>query len=153
MAKRDELLLLGNQLCFPLYAVSRLATQLYNPLLNELDITYPQYLVLLVLWENDNQLVSDVCNTLYLESNTVTPLLKRMEQKGLIKRQRQKGDERQVAVLLTPKAKALKEKAYCIPGRLIETLKADNISEKQFIELRTTLYKMLDMLKQQTEQA
>ena len=98
MKTSQESLWLENQLCFPLYAVSRMVTKLYTPFLEKLDITYPQYLVLLVLWKEDQITVSDISEQLYLESNTLTPLLKRMEKKELICRERSKEDERQVLV-------------------------------------------------------
>ncbi|MFZ6051815.1 MarR family winged helix-turn-helix transcriptional regulator [Halocola ammonii] len=142
----QELLALKNQLCFPLYATSRLTTKLYAPLLEKLDITYPQYLVLLVLWERDVQSVSTIGKTLYLESNTLTPLLKRMEQKGLLVRERSKEDERTVMVSLTEKGKDLREEAVCIPKQIIESLSGEEIDEKEIKQFRKTLYKILGQL-------
>lgn len=98
---------LDNQLCFRLYTASRLLTQAYNPLLSEFGLTYPQYLVLLVLWEKDAQPVNDIAKRLYLESNTVTPLLQRMEKEGVITRTKGKQDARQMIVSLTQKGKGL----------------------------------------------
>ena len=92
---------LENQLCFPVYAASRLITQEYQPYLNELGITYPQYLVLMLLWEKGEMHVNDIAKKLILNTNTITPLLKRMEQQGIIQRQRSTTDERKVAVSLT----------------------------------------------------
>lgn len=142
----QELLALKNQLCFPLYATSRLTTKLYAPLLEKLDITYPQYLVLLVLWEKDVQSVSKIGATLYLESNTLTPLLKRMEQKGLLVRERSKKDERTVIVSLTGKGKDLREEAVCIPKQIIESLSGEEIDENEIKQFRSTLYKILGQL-------
>jgi len=121
-----EALKLDNQLCFRLYSASRLITQAYHPLLSEYGLTYPQYLTLMVLWEKDGQPVNDIAKRLLLETNTVTPLLKRMENAGLVVRKRNKGqsaDGRQVIVHLTDAGKALEGKLECIPyeigGRLV----------------------------------
>lgn len=105
-------LILGNQLCFRLYTAARLVTQAYTPLLTELGITYPQYLVLMVLWEDDAQPVNDIAHRLVLETNTVTPLLQRMEKLGLVVRKRGEHDKRQQIVSLTQKGRDLEEKAY-----------------------------------------
>lgn len=114
------MLQLDNQLCFPLYAASRMVTKLYQPLLEKLGITYPQYLILLVLWENDELNVNEIGKKLMLETNTLTPLLKRMEVKGIVKRTRSKSDERRVIVKLADKGGALKQSALCIPLELLE---------------------------------
>ena len=103
---------LDNQICFRLYTAARLITQAYTPMFNELGITYPQYLVLMVLWENDTQPVNDIAHHLLLETNTVTPLLQRMEKLGIVIRKRGKQDKRQQIVSLTEKGKALEEQAY-----------------------------------------
>lgn len=118
--KGETMLQLDNQLCFPLYAASRMVTKLYQPLLEKLGITYPQYLILLVLWENDELSVNEIGKKLMLETNTLTPLLKRMEVKGIVKRTRSKSDERRVIVKLTDKGDALKQSALCIPLELLE---------------------------------
>ena len=99
-----EQLKLDNQLCFRLYTTARLTIGAYHPYLDPLGITYPQYLVLLVLWEQDKQPVNDIAHKLYLETNTVTPLLQRMEKAGLVKRTKGKEDTRQRIVSLTKKA-------------------------------------------------
>lgn len=117
--KNDKALKLENQVCFPVYAASRLITRLYNPYLDELGITYPQYLVMLLLWEEDGRNVSELSKCLYLESNTLTPLLKRLESAGLIERTRKKEDERNVIINLTKKGNALKENAREIPGKIL----------------------------------
>ena len=111
-------LLLDNQLCFRLYTASRLITQAYTPFLDQLGITYPQYLVLMVLWEKDAQPVNDIAKRLYLETNTVTPLLKRMEASGLVERLRDAGDGRKVVVRLTAAGKALEGRAASVPEGL-----------------------------------
>ena len=113
-----EALKLENQLCFRFYTVSRLITQAYGPLLDRLGVTYPQYLVLLVLWEQDAQPVNDIARRLVLETNTVTPLLKRMETEGLVLRTRGTADARQVIVSLTDKGRALEEAARDIPAQM-----------------------------------
>lgn len=119
-----EELRLDNQVCFRLYAASRLIVQAYTPLLNQLGITYPQYLALMVLWEKDSQPVNDIAHRLVLETNTVTPLLQRMEKLGLVTRKRGKEDKRQNIVSLTVKGKALEEQAYkIIPAGMGEELK------------------------------
>ncbi len=106
---------LDNQLCFRLYTASRLLTQVYNPLLSAHGLTYPQYLVLLVLWEKDAQPVNDIAKRLYLETNTVTPLLKRMEEEGIVVRTKGKADARQKIVSLTRKGKDLQEDLSEVP--------------------------------------
>lgn len=117
-----EQLKLGNQLCFRLYTAARLTMQAYFPYFEPLGITYPQYLVLLVLWEKDHQPVNDIARRLYLETNTVTPLLQRMEKQGLLTRKRGKEDTRQRIVSLTQQGKALEEQAKNIPGCLAQQL-------------------------------
>ena len=106
---------LDNQICFRLYTASRLITQAYRPLLEPLGLTYPQYLVLMVLWENDHQLVSDISKRLVLESNTITPLLQRMESEELVVRTKGTADKRQTLVSLTRKGIALQDQAKDIP--------------------------------------
>lgn len=116
---KDELLKLDNQLCFSIYACSREIISMYRPYLDQLGITYPQYLALLVLWDVQECTVKELGERLYLDSGTLTPMLKRMEAAELIKRQRSQDDERKVIVCLTVKGKALKEEAYCIPEALL----------------------------------
>ena len=106
---------LENQLCFRLYTASRLLTQAYHPLLSEHGLTYPQYLVLLVLWEKDAQPVNDIAKRLFLETNTVTPLLKRMEAEGIVTRSKGKEDARQMIVKLTRKGRDLQKKLTHVP--------------------------------------
>ena len=106
-----EELRLDKQVCFRLYTASRLITQAYTPMLNELGITYPQYLVMMVLWEQDSQPVNDIAHRLLLETNTVTPLLQRMEKLGIVVRKRGKEDKRQQIVSLTEKGRAMEERA------------------------------------------
>ena len=110
-----EAFLLDNQLCFRLYTASRLITQAYHPLLSDHGLTYPQYLVLLVLWEKDGRPVNDIAKRLYLETNTVTPLLQRMEKEGIITRSKGKKDARQMIVSLTDKGMELQEVLASVP--------------------------------------
>lgn len=110
-----ESLRLGHQLCFALHAASRAMTQAYQPLLEPLGLTYPQYLVLLVLWERDGCLVKEIGARLDLDSGTLTPLLKRLETQGLVVRERQAQDQRQVRIRLSPAGRALERKAASVP--------------------------------------
>jgi DNA-binding MarR family transcriptional regulator len=143
--KVEALLQLDNQLCFPLYAASRMVTKLYQPLLEKLDITYPQYLILVVLWESDALTVNEIGKKLMLETNTLTPLLKRMEIKGIIKRTRSKIDERQVIIKLTDKGSSLKQQALCIPTELLEGVKGQFPLER-VDRLKNDLKALLEVL-------
>jgi DNA-binding MarR family transcriptional regulator len=116
LSANDAALRLDNQLCFALYSTSLAMTKLYKPLLEELQLTYPQYLVMMVLWEQDGMSVSALGDRLYLDSGTLTPLLKRMEQAGLLSRQRSTADERRVEVFLSLKGRSLKVQATRIPA-------------------------------------
>src|SRR5437899_5887217 len=115
----DLPLLLGNQLCFAVYSTAHAFNRFYKPLLDRLGLTYPQYLVMLVLWEQDGVAVKEIGERLYLDSGTLTPLLKRMEAAGLVKRTRSTEDERQVLIALTPQGQALKEKARTVPQSIL----------------------------------
>ena len=115
----DQALLLDNQLCFALYSASLAMTKLYKPLLDELGLTYPQYLTLLVLWERDGLTVSELGERLSLDSGTLTPLLKRLEAAGLIARIRAVEDERRVHITLTAAGRKLKSRAQKIPGCIL----------------------------------
>jgi len=117
-----DLLRLDRQLCFPLYASSRLLTRLYQPLLDPLGLTYPQYIVLMILWEDAPCTVSHIGARALLASNTLTPLLKRMEQQGLVLRTRDKDDERVVNIALSEAGLALHQQCACIPLQLFEQL-------------------------------
>jgi DNA-binding MarR family transcriptional regulator len=148
MAK-EEILFLENQLCFPLYVASRLTTRAYTPLLDELGLTYPQYLVMLALWEKDQQMVGELSKRLYLDYNTLTPLLKRLEEKGFIQRIRSQNDERSVQIHLSKEGIQLKTKAYCIPETLIESLQNSALSIEELQQFKTTLNKLMKGLNQQ----
>jgi len=115
----DAMLQLDNQLCFALYSTSLAMTKLYKPLLDELGLTYPQYLAMLVLWEQDGLMVSELGERLYLDSGTLTPLLKRLETSGFISRIRAVEDERRVHITLTAAGRKLKAKAAKIPGCIL----------------------------------
>ena len=143
-------LYLDNQLCFPLYATSRLTTKIYAPYLEELGVTYPQYLVLLTLWQYNDQSVTSIGKRLYLESNTLTPMLKRLEQKGLIVRSRSKTDERTLIITLTDAGKKLKKKALEIPKKIIASFEDDTITEEEMIFFQKTLFKLLNVLNDKT---
>ncbi|WP_159023312.1 MarR family winged helix-turn-helix transcriptional regulator [Formosa sp. L2A11] len=138
---------LENQICFPLYAVSRLVIQQYKPLLDELNVTYPQYLVLLVLWEREKVSVKDISEKLLLETNTLTPLLKRMESNGLIHRNRSKTDERVVIISLTPEGKDLQAQAKDIPKALINNLDCFSIEKDEILVLKKILDGILEKTK------
>lgn len=139
---------LKNQICFRLYTAARLITQAYTPMLSKMGITYPQYLVLMVLWEQDHQPVNDIAHKLLLETNTVTPLLQRMEKLGLVTRQRGKEDKRQQIVSLTEKGQQLEEEAYgCIPVGMGEEMKACPLQLDDYSTLASTLDAIIDTLK------
>ena len=112
-------LLLGNQLCFAVYSTAHAFNRVYKPLLDALGLTYPQYLVMLVLWERDDIPVKEIGERLFLDSGTLTPLLKRLEAAGLIRRTRSKQDERQVLIALTAQGQALREKAKMLPEAIL----------------------------------
>jgi DNA-binding MarR family transcriptional regulator len=139
-------LLLNNQICFPIYSVSRLITKAYKPYLDEMELTYPQYLVLMVLWENDKISVNQITERLLLNTNTVSPLLKRMEQMELLQRTRCSNDERSVIIQLTEKGKKLQIKAAPIPEKLVKTLLTENISLSDVLELKTMLNEWIQIL-------
>ncbi len=115
-------LLLDQQLCFALYAASRAVTATYRPLLDDLGLTYPQYLTLLVLWEQDGLTVRELGQRLQLDSGTLTPLLKRMAQSGLVVRERRRSDEREVEIRLTDDGRALRQRAESIPACMAQRL-------------------------------
>jgi DNA-binding MarR family transcriptional regulator len=138
-----EVLKLDNQLCFPLYACARLVTQAYRPYLDPLGITYSQYLVLLVLWENDGQTVSAIGERLVLDSGTLTPVLKRMEKNGLLRRQRPEKDERAVVNQLTAAGRRLKAKAMKVPLALLCQM---GLTLQEVGEIRGTLRALMPRL-------
>lgn len=137
---------LDRQLCFPLYAASRLVTRAYQPLLEPLGLTYPQYIVLLILWEDAPCTVSHIGERALLNTNTLTPLLKRLEQSGFIQRQRRKTDERVVEISLTETGTALKSQCSCIPQHLFDAIQfppEQAVLLKQLLEsLLVSLHKL-----------
>ena len=137
---------LENQLCFRLYAASRLVTQAYHPFLEELGITYPQYLVLLELWEQDAQPVNDLARRLHLETNTVTPLLQRMEKEGLVTRKRGKEDGRQVIVSLTARSREMEDRAAAIPAAVGARAACSRLTPASVPELFATLDELIATL-------
>lgn len=141
-----EQLKLSNQLCFPVYASSRLITREYQPYLDKLGITYPQYLVLMVLWEQDNMPVNDIAKKLILNTNTITPLLKRLQSQSIIERKRSDDDERKVIVSLTKKGKDMQEEAAVIPEKLVEGLTDGPMNTEDLMELKDKLYQVIHFL-------
>lgn len=130
---------LENQLCFPLYAAAKEVVRKYTPLLTPLGLTYTQYLVLLVLWDTQHMSVKDLGNTLFLDSGTLTPVLKRLEQQGYITRTRSKQDERILIVSLTPQGNTLKEKASMIPGKMASCIPLEDSDAKELYRILYTL--------------
>lgn len=141
MSDQDAMLLLDNQLCFPLYAAARKVTGLYTPYFKPLGITYTQYIVMLVLWEKESATVGDLCKKLYLDNGTVTPLLKKLEERGYVCRTRSKEDERVVTVTLTDQGRALKEEAVKIPPQVGECIR---LAPEEAVVLHSLLYKILE---------
>ncbi len=132
---------LKNQLCFPLYAVSNIITRRYKPLLEGLDLTYTQYIVMMVLWEEGPVNEKFLCEALFLKSNTLTPLLKKLTEKGYVKKEKDREDERNLIVSLTDEGKALREKALCVPAGIAKEF---HLSPEEAMALYQILYKILD---------
>jgi MarR family transcriptional regulator, organic hydroperoxide resistance regulator len=142
-------MLLDEQLCFALYAASRRMTAAYRPLLEALDLTYPQYLVMLVLWERDALTVRELGARLQLDSGTLTPLLKRLEQAGLLGRRRRQSDEREVEITLTEAGHKLRERAAEVPRCMAEKL---CMSVDAFVHLRDELKSLAAQLAASTDE-
>lgn len=123
-------------ICFAIYSANHAMNRVYKPLLDELGLTYPQYIALSVLWEKDDQTVGEICEKLFLESSTVTPLLKRLEKMDLLLRRRDPEDERQVRVALSPAGRAMRRKARKVPGCI---LAASGLSEKALLNLQAQI--------------
>ncbi|WP_276964269.1 MarR family transcriptional regulator [Chryseobacterium sp.] len=134
---------LENQICFPLYVIAKEITGLYRPFLDELGITYPQYLVMMILWDGDGLTVTHIGEKLFLDSGTLTPLLKRLESKGFIIRKRKEEDERGVEVFLDEAGKKLQQKACEIPGKIQEKL---GIQPEELLHLKDTVLKILNKI-------
>lgn len=139
--KKYDGLKLCNQLCFPLYACARETIKLYTPHLDKIGLTYTQYITMLVLWERRSLTAKELGRILYLDSGTLTPLLKKLENKNLLTRKRSETDERNLVVTLTEEGEALKEEALHIPGTMAKSL---TIGEQDIITLYQILYKMLE---------
>lgn len=135
-----DALKLENQLCFPLYAASRQIVRMYTPYLNELGITYTQYITLMVLWEKGDVPIKELTKTLYLDTGTMTPLLRKMEQNGLITRTRSKEDERSVVISLTEKGHALRDDALAVPQAVGSCIDLNPADAQKMYEL---LYQLL----------
>lgn len=136
----EDRLLLKNQLCFPLYLCSKEIIRKYSPLLNELDLTYTQYIVMMYLWENKETNIKELGKTLILDSNTLTPLLKKLESKNYITRSKSKNDSRNTIIKLTDEGEELKNKCLAIPEMVGKCV---NLSEEEAKTLYTILYKIL----------
>ncbi len=136
---------LDNQVCFALYSASLAMTKLYKPLLDAIDLTYPQYLVMLVLWERDGLTVSDLGERLFLDSGTLTPLLKRLEAAGLIARLRDAEDERRVRITLSPSGRALRDRAEHVPQHLMA---GSRCTVAELARLTSDLHQLRDKLTQ-----
>lgn len=141
-----EQLKLENQLCFPLYAAAKEVVRKYKPFLDELDLTYTQYITMMVLWEKEELNVKELGSMLYLDSGTLTPLLKKLELKGYISRNRCKEDERNLIIQITEKGDALKEKAAKIPAEMTE--KWVNISKEETKTMYHALYRLLSQIQE-----
>lgn len=144
-----EQLKLENQLCFPFYATSRLIIRAYQEDLDALGITYPQYLVMLVMWEHEELSVIEIGEKLILNTNTVTPLLKRMETMGLITRIQSATDQRKVMIRLTERGKEMEKQAAEIPFRLLKRMNIDpaKANPEEIIQLKSQLNRLIDLLK------
>ena len=140
MSDKYDVLKLDNQLCFPLYAVSKEIVRRYTPFLNEIDLTYTQYIVMMVMWEHKNVSVKELGKKLFLDSGTLTPLLKNLEKKGFVTRERSKTDERFLVVSITDAGMELREKAVDIPVKLGSCISLD---EKEALQLYTIVRKLL----------
>lgn len=137
---RYDALKLENQLCFPLYACAREVVKRYKPFLDEIDLTYTQYIAMMVMWEKKSINVKELGECLYLDSGTLTPLLKKLESKGLVSRKRSEKDERNLIVTITEEGESLKEKAVNIPLQMAE---CTNLSAEEGMLLYDILYKIL----------
>lgn len=135
---------LENQICFPLYACSKEIIKLYKPFLDELDLTYTQYITMMVMWEYKNITAHELGEKLYLDSGTLTPMLKKLESKGLIERARSKVDERNLNVSITEKGIALREQAITVPNKLSNCIPLET---NKALDLYNTLNELLSLLK------
>ncbi len=139
-APNYDVLKLDHQLCFPLYACAKEVVRRYKPFLDELDLTYTQYIAMMLLWERGNMTSKELGKALFLDSGTLTPMLKKMEAKGLITRRRDAADERNLALGLTEKGFALRERAVQVPGLIAQCME---LEPEEAVTLYTILYKLL----------
>lgn len=130
-----DVLKLENQLCFPLYVCSKEIVKAYMPYLDELDLTYTQYITMMVMWEHKKLFVKEIGEYLYLDSGTLTPVLKKLEEKGFVVRERSKEDERGVMVIITDEGEALKERAVSVPARLGSCVKFESDDAQKLAQL------------------
>jgi DNA-binding MarR family transcriptional regulator len=138
-----DILKLEKQLCFPLYACAKEVVKKYKPFLDEIDLTYTQYIAMMVLWEKKTVNVKTLGECLYLDSGTLTPLLKKLQKQGLITRERSQADERNLIVTITDRGEALKEKAVTIPGKIGQCIKLDPENARLLYQL---LYQLLGQI-------
>ncbi len=150
MTKNYDLLKLSNQLCFLVYRIDREINAHYRPFLKELNLTYPQYLVMLVLWEEDGLPIGAICSKLKLDTGTISPLLRRLEMLGMIFRIRSKVDERSYSIHLTDEGKALRERAVEIPENMLSCM---NMDFDNYTEVKATLEMLLEQIRRQTDGA
>ncbi|MBO4693247.1 MAG: MarR family transcriptional regulator [Clostridia bacterium] len=141
MSNKYESIQLKNQICFPLYAASNMITRKYKPFLDELDLTYTQYIAMMVLWEKVQANEKLLCEALCLKSNTVTPLLKKLQDKGYIEKKKDKGDERNLVITLTKAGKELRDKALRVPECMAKEV---HITAEEAEVLYRILYKIID---------
>ena len=141
MEKNYDALKLENQLCFPLYACAKEVVKRYKPYLDELDLTYTQYITMMVMWERKSVNVKELGENLFLDSGTLTPLLKKLEAKGYITRERSKDDERNLVVSITEKGDALKDDAIEVPYKMVQCV---HLTKEEGQELFRLLHKLLD---------
>ena len=139
--KEYECLKLENQLCFPLYACAKEIVRKYKPFLDDIDLTYTQYITMMVLWDKKEVNVKEIGKCLYLDSGTLTPLLKKLEQKGYIVRRRSKEDERNLIISITPEGEALKDEAVSVPARMGSCV---NLTPEESATLYKLLYKLMN---------
>ena len=145
MDQKYDALKLENQLCFPLYACSRHMIRLYKPFLDEIDLTYTQYITMMVLWEHKSVTVKELGKALYLDSGTLTPLLKKLEEKGLVTRRRSDEDERNLIVALTDAGEALKDKALHIPTEMAKHVR---LNMPEIMSMYQSMYKLLEEIEE-----
>lgn len=138
-----DVLKIENQLCFPLYACAREVVKRYTPFLDEIDLTYTQYIVMMVLWDRKSITVKELGQILYLDSGTLTPLLKKLEAKGFLSRKRSEADERNLIVTLSKQGESLRERAVSVPGKIAQCVM---LEPEEAMTLYRLLYKLLDQM-------